>query len=195
MNQLIGRVLKAPKFFVWLPVALSMLMIALALAPTLSDSVAKYLHPLTVDADPESMLYYDDPARVFHRQQKQEFSLYDLIVVGVVNRAHQNGVFNTQTLANIHDLTTFAKGIQWQNEEGETEGVISAELIAPSNVDHIEQQGPGTVKFDWLMERPPQTDAEALAVREKAHNQPMLEGSLISEDGQSVALYIPITSK
>lgn len=195
MNRLIDRVLKAPKFFIWLPVALSMLMIVLALAPTLSDSAAKYLHPLTVDADPESMLNYDDPARVFNRQQKAEFSLYDLIIVGVVNRTHQNGVFNTQTLSNIHDLTTFAKGIQWQNEEGVTEGVISIDLIAPSNVDYIEQRGPGVVKFDWLMATPPQSEAEALAIRDKARNQPLLAGSLLSEDGRSVALYIPITSK
>ena len=195
MNKLSDFAIKLPRFFVWFPVALSFLMMALVLAPTLSPPVAKYLHPLSIDADPENMLFYDDPVRIFDREQKEIFSIYDLIVIGVVNQKDGDGIFNAKSLQNIHDLTNFAKNIQWQNAEGDMEGVISVDLIAPSNVDNIEQGGPGTVKFDWLMEGAPTSDTDVLAIRNRAQNQPLLDGSLVSVDGQALALYIPVTSK
>ena len=36
---------------------------------------------------------------------------------------------------------------------------------------------------------------QALAVREKARRIPFLEGTLVSEDGKAIALYLPLTSK
>ncbi len=57
-------------------------------------------------------------------------------------------------------------------------------------MDNIEQGGPGVVKFEWLMPKPPQTREEAIAVREKAQNIPFLNGTLVSEDGKALAIYI-----
>jgi len=72
---------------------------------------------------------------------------------------------------------------------------VEDDLLAPSTVDNMEQGGPGTVTFEWLMPRPPADDTAALAIREKAARLPFLNGTLISEDGKAVAIYIPITSK
>ena len=77
--------------------------------------------------------------------RKREFSLYDMIVVGVINDSHPQGVFNKQSLGDIHALTDFVKKIQWQDEDGKTQGVISVDLMAPSTVDNIEPGGPGVV--------------------------------------------------
>jgi uncharacterized protein len=195
MNKLTNSAIEAPKKYIWTIVILCMTMIGLVLAPTLSTRISQYLHPLTIDADPENMLESDEAVRVFHKAQKEKFSLYDLIVVGVRNKSHKNGVFNVSSLKNIHDLVNFSKGIQWENEDGKKEGVISIDLITPTTVDNIEQAGIGTVKFEWLMADPPTTDREALAIMEKARNLPLLDGTLLSDDGQSIALYIPITSK
>lgn len=51
MVRLPSMAIELPRFFIWVPVFLSVLMVALVLAPTLSPSAARYLHPLTVDAD------------------------------------------------------------------------------------------------------------------------------------------------
>ena len=56
-----------------------------------------------VDTDPENMLPQDASVRVFHRQMKKEFSIYDFIVIGVVNREHPSGVFNIKTFLSILD--------------------------------------------------------------------------------------------
>lgn len=171
--------------------------IVLAGAPSLWPHVLTALHPIHVDTDPENMLPADEPVRVFHDRMRKELSLYDMVVVGVVNETHPAGVFNPESLGRIYALTEFAKTLRWPDPErpGEWEGVVAVDLIAPSTVDNIEQGGPGTVKFEWLMSRPPKTDAEALAIRDKARRIPFFDGTLVSEDGRAVALYLPLTRK
>ena len=126
-----------------------------------------FLHPLKIDTDPENMLAHDEPVRVLHNDMKAEFSLYDMIVVGVVNDRHPQGVFNVDSLRDIHAIASYAQSIRWE-DDGKTHGVISVDVIAPSTVDNIEQAGLGTVRFEWLMKEPPKTDAEALGIAKKA---------------------------
>jgi predicted RND superfamily exporter protein len=152
---------------------------------------------IKVDTDPENMLSPDEPVRIFHNQTKKQFALSDIVVVGVVNNKDPNGVFNTSSLAKIYELTEFAKTLRWPSEEDPNEqiGVIEVDLLALSTVDHIGQGGPGVVTFEWLMNKPPATDAEAMEIRNKAMANPLLKGTLISEDGKAVCLYLPLTSK
>jgi len=150
-----------------------------------------------VDTDPENMLSEDETVRVFHNLTKERFSLNDIVIVGIVNNKNPNGVFNTTSLARIYELTEFAKTLSWPDEKNLNEqiGVIEVDLLAPSTVDHIGQGGPGEVKFEWLMHKPPATEAEALEIRDKAMSNPLLKGTLVSEDGKAICLYLPLTSK
>ncbi len=180
-------------------VTAAMLIVTLVIAaaaalPSIWPTAFPFLSGVTVDTDPENMLSHDEPVRVFHDQMKKELTLHEIVVVGVVNEDHPNGVFNAQSLKRVYELTEFAKTLQWE-EDGETVGVVTADLIAPSTVDNIEQGGLGTVKFEWLMPEPPDTDEAAEAVRTKAQRLPFLDGTLVSEDGKAVCLYLPLTSK
>lgn len=141
---------------------------------------------IKVDTDPENMLPKDASVRVFHRQMKKEFSMYDMIVVGVVNKNHQNGVFNARTLTNVYHITEEIKKI---------DGVISYEIMSLSTKDNIQQDGIGTVRFNWLMEKPPKTDSEALEILKQAQEHPMFYGTVVSDDAKALALYIPIKRK
>jgi hypothetical protein len=147
---------------------------------------------IKVDTDPENMLSPDEPVRVFHDQTKKSFALSDIVVVGIINDTDPNGVFNPQSLARVYELTEFAKTLQWQDKDDPNEqvGVIEVDLMAPSTVDHIGQGGPGVVTFEWLMSKPPTTQAEALDIRDKAMSNPMLKGTVISEDGKAMCLYL-----
>ncbi len=148
---------------------------------------------IKVDTDPENMLSPDEPVRVFHDKTKKDFVLYDIVVLGVVNNTDPNGVFNVGSLNRIYELTQFAK--TWHSAKDPNEGVVEIDLMAPSLVDHISQGGPGVVKFEWLMPKPPTTEAEALEIRDKAMSNPLLYGTIVSEDGRALSLYIPLTSK
>jgi len=152
---------------------------------------------IKVDTDPENMLSADEPVRVFHNQTKKQFALSDIVVVGIVNDKDTNGVFNPSSLSKIYELTEFAKTLRWQDEENPDKevGIIEVDILAPSTVDHIGQGRPGEVKFEWLMRTPPATQAEALEIRDKAMSNPLLKGTVISEDGKAICLYLPLTSK
>ena len=146
-----------------------------------------------VDTDPENMLAEDEAARVFHNQMKKEFTLHDVVVLGVVNDTHPDGVFNTETLGHVHILTEFAKTLV--SEKHPDRKVVSRDIMAPGNVDTIIQDGLGQIRFEWLMKEPPKTRDEALMVREHAMNNPLLKGTLVAEDGKAIGIYLPITSK
>ncbi len=67
---------------------------------------------------------------------KEKFALYDIVVVGIVNEIHPEGVFNPDSLRKVYELAEFAKTLRWE-EDGKEVGVIETDLIAPSEVDNI----------------------------------------------------------
>ncbi len=152
---------------------------------------------IQVDTDPENMLSAEEPVRIFHNQTKERFALSDIVVVGIVNNQDPNGVYNVSSLTRIYELTEFAKTLQWEDENDPNQqiGVIEVDLLAPSTVDHIGQGVPDEVRFEWLMDIPPTTQAEALQIKEKAMSNPLLKGTVVSEDGKAICLYLPLTSK
>jgi len=170
---------------------LTILMVVFTLA------LGAFIPLIEVDTDPENMLSEDEAVRVFHNLTKEQFTLNDIVVVGIVNNKNANGVFNRASLTRIYELTEFAKTLSWPDEKNPNEqiGVIEVDLLAPSTVDHIGQGGPGEVKFEWLMKKPPTTQGQALEIRDRAMSNPLLKGTLVSEDGKAVCLYLPLTSK
>jgi predicted RND superfamily exporter protein len=172
------------------------LLLAVAVLPSVWPQTFAPLHPATIDTDPENMLARDEPVRVFHDEAKDEFNLYDLVVVGIVNETHADGVFNPETLARIDALTEFVKGLSDPDSaEGEYRGVVAVDVIAPGTVDDIRQDGPGQVAFSWLMDEPPETAEAARDIRERAMRIPMLRDTMVAGDGSALALYVPITHK
>ena len=155
---------------------------ALVLALGLGSQIPR----IAIDTDPENMLPEDQSARVFHNEVKADFTLYDMIVVGVVNERDPDGVFNPVSLARVHELT---RGIE------RIDGVVRQEVLSLSTVDNIAQAGPGIVRFEWLMNAAPESREAARAIREAAQRIPTVAGTLLSEDGKAVAIYVPIERK
>ncbi len=141
---------------------------------------------IRVDTDPENMLGEDEQVRVFHNEVKESFELSDMIILGVINEEDPNGVFNPATLGKVYRITEGLKKV---------EGVVVRDLMAPSTVDDILQAGPGTVRFKYLMEAPPETNEEAEHIRSRILANPMFNGTLVSEDGRALAIYVPIEHK
>jgi predicted RND superfamily exporter protein len=185
------------------------------------------------DNDPENMLSPDEPVRVFHNQTKAKFALYDMVIAGVVNTNHPDGVFNVETLGRIDTLTrqllslrqssdglpevtapapfvpdlrpdsaykrfltkVFRQDVNRLFTENGGSAIVKEEIISPSVVDNIKQAERGALKIEYLMEKPPATRKEALELRDDAMNNPLYKGTLVSEDGKAIALYIPIIAK
>ncbi len=186
-----------PRLISWTMGLVTALLVVLAVLPTLWPAQFPLLNAVTVDTDPENMLPHDEPVRVFNDAMKKEFSLNDIVVVGIANDTDPDGVFNPATLKRVYDLTEFARGLKWPDPENPKKqvGVVEADILAPSMVDDIRQAGLGAVSFGWLMPEPPKTRKEALAVRERAMRIPMFNDTLVSGDGKMLAIYLPLTSK
>ncbi|WP_319201093.1 efflux RND transporter permease subunit [uncultured Ilyobacter sp.] len=148
--------------------------------------LAFFIPRIEIDTDPENMLSEDTFVRKFHNYAKKEFLLNDIIVVGVVNENRDEGVFNPKTLQDISTLTENIK--TW-------DGVIKEDIISPSTQDNISQGGVGEVIFEWLMKEPPETIEDSLKIKNNIMSNPVLKGTMVSEDGKALALYIPIKSK
>ena len=172
------------------------ILLAISVLPSIWPQAFAPLHSVEIDTDPENMLAADEPVRVFHDEAKEEFDLYDMVVVGIVNESDPDGVFNPDTLARIHALTDHVQGLSDPDApEGQYRGVVGVDVIAPSNVDDIRQAGPGQVAFSWLMQSPPETREAAREIRERAMRIPMLQDTMAAGDGKAIALYLPMTHK
>ena len=130
------------------------------------------------------MLSTDEPVRIIHRDTKATFSLYDMLVIGIVEEG-PDGVFKPDTLGRIATIT---------DEILTVEGVIIADVISPTTTDDIQVKN-GILNIDKLVLTIPETIEEATKIKESALNNPLLKNMLISEDGKAIALYVPIESK
>ena len=193
-RRMVGFSLNHPGLITGVMLGIAVALVVLVALPSLWPSAFPMLNGIQVDTDPENMLSSDEPVRVFHNRMKEEMSLYEIIVVGVVNDSGQYGVFNPETLRKVHELTKFAATLHWQ-EDGKEAGVIPPEMIAPSEMNVIVPSGDMEISFEELMPEPPKTQEEALAIRDKALRVPFFRGTLISEDEKALAIYLPITAK
>ena len=151
-----------------------------------------FIPNIKIDTDPENMLAEDEEVRIKHHEMKEKYNMYDMIVLGVINDKHPEGVFNKESLSKIYDVTKYIQSIELEGKEG---GVVLADLMTPSTIDHIAPTAPGTIQFDYLMPSAPKTEAEALEIKDKLMTNEMYFNTVVSEDGKAIALYIPISSK
>ena len=128
-DQIVHFATGHPKKIMWLTLVLTL--IAGAMIPRIH-----------IDTDPENMLPPDQRDRVIHDRIKEQFNLYDLIVVGIVNDQTDTGIFNHQSLANLKSLSDQIEAI---------EGVVDHELMSLASVDNITQESPGTIRFQWMI--------------------------------------------
>lgn len=161
-----------------------------------------FIPSIHIDTDPENMLAEDETVRVLHNQLKERYNMHDIIVLGIINDVHTEGVFNQSSLTKIHELTEFVFSLQETVNPDDDEsaakeyvGVIKRDVMAPSNIDHIEPIAPGTLKFDWLMPEAPKSEEEAKEIKNKLLSNDMFKNTIVSEDGKAVCIYIPISSK
>ena len=80
-------------------------------------------------------------------------------------------------------------------DENGKSAIIGSEIISPSLVDNIKQADLGSLKLEYLMERPPSTRKDALVIRDDAMGNPLYSGTLVAEDEKAICLYIPIIEK
>ncbi|HUV29783.1 MAG TPA: MMPL family transporter [Acidobacteriota bacterium] len=157
--------------------------LVIAIAVAVTAFFAAQFPRIKIDTDPQNMLESDEPTRLLHSATKEDFDLHDFIAVGVVK---QPTAFTADMLNRIYRITA---------EILQIDGVIVRDILAPSTVDDIEQGPGGMLVVKPLMGGEIASDEEAAYILTRILDNPILRGKLASDDGQAVALFIPIESK
>jgi len=155
----------------------------LAIAAVITVAAGAQFPKVKIDTDPENMLPADEAARVHHEEIKETFELSDFLAIGVV---HGDGVFQPSILDRVARLTA---GLE------DVEGVVFEDIIAPTEVDDIFATADGGLRVETLMVDVPQSREEGEAIHARILVNPLLRGKLASDDGQALALLVPLEDK
>ena len=155
---------------------------ALAVIIGLTVLFALAFPKIRIDTDPENMLEDDQPDRIYYRQVKQDFGIYDLLVLGIVD---EQGVFRPETLAQTARLV---EGIL------QIKGVVAADVLSLTTTDNV-TTADGTLIIRRIMDEVPTEEPDADRLRQAVLSNPLFADKLASSDGRALAIYIPIERK
>jgi predicted RND superfamily exporter protein len=115
--------------------------LSIALIAVMAAGFMAQFPKVKFDNDPENMLDNNEAVRVFHREVKARYALFDFVIVGVVNDTDPDGIFNVETLSRIHRLTGELMSLQ-RDPEG-LPRVISRDGEGPETVRTLDLRPSG----------------------------------------------------
>jgi predicted RND superfamily exporter protein len=134
---------------------------------------------LQLRTDGHALVPPGDPAVELDAQVRRHFGLRDPIVV-VVQTPRPNGIFNTDTLRRVHDLTAVLAKL-----DGVPPGGVTS--LATEKRDRVR---PGTLDFRPFLDVVPDDPAEMALFRGDLEAIDILHGTLVSKDQSAVAILI-----
>ena len=135
---------------------------------------------MTIDTNPKHMLPATSAVRLGNDQVEKTFGLpEDRIVLGV---SHPQGVVNPGTLAKIKRLTEAILLIP---------GVAARDVASFTTIDNVTMEE-GTLRVAPLMTVVPEQEAGLVKLRQALAENPLFINRLISEDGKTTAITIPL---
>ena len=165
--SLVDFSIRRPRLVIWMTVALTVLFLT-------------QFPRIRTDTNPKNMLPLHSDVRVWNDAVDNTFGLYeDTIVVGVQNAV---GVLNQDTLGRVARIT---EGIL------KLDGVASRDVNGFTTITNVTSEG-GTLKVGPLMPGAPQSPAEVEALRSALVGNPLLTERMISKDGKTTAIYVPL---
>ena len=137
---------------------------------------------ITIDTDPENMLEETQPERMFYNKIKKDFGLNDMIVLGISDNTN---IFSPSVLGKLDRII---------NKILRIKGVIIEDVISFSTTNNVKVEN-GFLKIDRIMDNVPNTAAEAEIIRRDINDNQLFLEKIVSKDGKSAAIYIPIEKK
>jgi predicted RND superfamily exporter protein len=135
---------------------------------------------LRIDTNPKHMLPATSDVRVWNDEVDRTFALYeDMIVLGIVR---ETGVLNGETLEKIFRIT---------EEILRIEGVAARDVNSFPTITNV-TSAEGVLKVAPLMPEIPKDKGEIDFLRKQLFENPLFVDRLISKDGKTSALYIPL---
>ena len=152
----------------------------LVLVLLLTLAFGSQLPRIRTDTDPKNMLPITSPVRQYNDQVEGWFGLHpDVLVVGIESAG---GIFTPETLGRIARLTEAVLRLP---------GVIARDVVALPTVNDV-TVADGALDARPILGRVPREPAEADQLRRQVLGNALLVNRLVSADGKTTAIYIPI---
>src|SRR3990172_2578376 len=154
--------------------------LVIAIVAVITLGFAVQFPKITIDTDPKNMLPATSDVRVYNDSVERDFSLNkDTIVLGIVNK---HGIFNQTTLEKIAKIT---------DEILKLKGIVTRDVTSFTTVDDVMSTG-DSITVKPLMSEIPKTQQEIDAFKKSIYENPLIVDRLISQDGTTTAIYIPL---
>jgi len=154
--------------------------LVIAIVAVITLGFAVQFPKITIDTDPKNMLPATSDVRVYNDSVERDFSLHkDTIVLGIVNK---HGIFNQTTLEKIAKIT---------DEILKLKGIVTRDVTSFTTVDDVMSTG-DSITVKPLMSEIPKTQQEIDAFKKSIYENPLIVDRLISQDGTTTAIYIPL---
>jgi predicted RND superfamily exporter protein/outer membrane lipoprotein-sorting protein len=151
-----------------------------ALAITVTLLFMTQFPKMRTDTNPKNMLPATSDVRVWNDNVEKTFGLYeDMIVVGIVN---EKGVLNPATLGKVQRIS---------DEILKIKGVAARDVSSFTTIDNVSVEN-GILKVAPLMTAAPQDVKGVEALRKMLYENPLFINRLISKDGKTTAIYVPL---
>jgi hypothetical protein len=137
------------------------------------------LFRLQLRTDGHALVPPGDPAVELDSRVRKHFGLHDPIVV-VLQTPRPDGIFNTDTLRRVHDLTAALEHLK-----GVPAGGVTS--LATEKRDRVY---PGTLNFRPFLDVVPDTPEEMALFRGDLEGIALLHGNLVSKDQSAVAILV-----
>jgi predicted RND superfamily exporter protein len=135
---------------------------------------------MRTDTNPKNMLPKTSEVRVWNDEVEKTFSLYeDMIALGIVN---EKGILNPDTLGKIKRIT---------DEILKIKGVAARDVSSFTTIDNVTVDN-ATLRVAPLMADVPQDQKGLEYLRKMLHENPLFINRIISKDGKTTAIYIPL---
>src|SRR3990167_1784831 len=154
--------------------------LVIAVVAVITLGFAVQFPKITIDTDPKNMLPATSDVWVYNDSVERDFSLHkDTIVLGIVNK---HGIFNQTTLEKIAKIT---------DEILKLKGIVTRDVTSFTTVDDVMSTG-DSITVKPLMSEIPKTQQEIDAFKKSIYENPLIVDRLISQDGTTTAIYIPL---
>jgi hypothetical protein len=154
--------------------------LVVALVMLASLAFMTQLPKMKTDTNPKNMLPATSQVRVWNDEVEDTFFLYeDMVVLGIVN---EKGIFNEGTLGKIQRIT---------DEILKIKGVAARDVSSFTTTDNVTAEGE-MLRVGPLMTAVPKAPSEMEALRKALLENPLFINRIISEDGKTTAIYVPL---
>lgn len=142
-------------------------------------ALVSFLPQLTKDTRSDAFMAPDNPALLYRDKVKQQFGLADPFVIAVTH-SQTNGIYQPQVLQLVNQISELVLDVP--NVDPDRVLSLATENNIAGSSDGLEV----TSFFDPL----PQTQQQALRIKQAIDDFPLYQGKLVSRDGQMTLIVV-----